>query len=254
MLRAADALRTRDALARGGAAGPRDLSGGVDENRSWHLDDDAERRPETADLAARLPDEPVWLDTRAMLLSGRCQVLALDSGRGLRTSSPATGRSRWSVGRPAPALVHEAARSFHGMRMSLVVRPEDRAWVTPLVPTWQERRVLLHTRHGALPPVAAGADVRRFDASSLPPLDHVPAELRREVRLALGLSAPRAAARASDETASPAPVSVAAAFAWRAGRGVLLSSLADGALVGRGGRHAGRLPAARARRSGGEGP
>ena len=98
------------------------------------------------------------------------------------------------------------------MRMSLVVRPEDRAWVTPLVPTWQERRVLLHTRHGALPPVAAGADVRRFDASSLPPLDHVPAELRREVRLALGLSAPRAAARAS-ATASPAPVSVAAAFA-----------------------------------------
>jgi hypothetical protein len=167
--------------------------------------------PETADLAARLPDEPGWVSTRGMLLSGRCQVLARAPDEGFVVVA-----SDWSVasivGRPAPDLVDEAARHFHGMRMNLVVRPRDRAWVAPLVAGWRERRVRLHTRHGALPPVAPGADVRRFDATALPPLDHVPAELRREIRLALGLNAPRAASRAP-AVASPAPVSVAAAFA-----------------------------------------
>lgn len=158
-----------------------------------------------AELAAQLPDEPGLVDTRGMLLSGRCQVLIGDPQEGFVVLA-----TDWSVasvvGRPDPALIREATRRYGTTPFNVLIRPEQAAWVHPVLPGWRARQVVIHTLAGRPRPAPGWADVRLFDVVSAPPLDHLPAGLRRELGLAMGH--PGAAGRSHDRT----PIPIAAAF------------------------------------------
>ncbi|HEY7443723.1 MAG TPA: GNAT family N-acetyltransferase [Vicinamibacterales bacterium] len=133
-------------------------------------------------LAQRLPDEPCWLETRGMLLSGRCRLLGTPSvtdGFVLRaTDTPLAV----VVGRPRPDLIEQAVDRRD---LSVLAQTGNASHVSQALPTWKETIAILHAVGDRTP--LAGAlgnhDVRLLDlAEPLP--DMLPPALREELRIA----------------------------------------------------------------------
>jgi GNAT superfamily N-acetyltransferase len=137
----------------------------------------------THELAARLPDLPRLVETRAMLLSGACEVLGDPQGghyvvRSLDTTLAAI------VGRPSPAAIRDAATRAEGVD---ILCPADAtgpaAWA---LPEWSARPAAIHVLDEARAPARPRSplDVRLVGAEEPVPLAHVPAPLRQEMEAA----------------------------------------------------------------------
>jgi len=154
-------------------------------------------------LAAALADEPGWVDTRGMLLSGRCRVLTHDVSAGYVALSP-DWKVASVVGHPARAFVLEAVGA--GGAVTVVARPAS-TFLRQWLPAWVQKRATLHALSGQLPVEVTQPGVAVFQASTAPPLNHAPSDLRSELVRALT----SIAGEASDHK-PVRPTPIAAAF------------------------------------------
>jgi GNAT acetyltransferase-like protein len=144
------------------------------------------------DLARALPDVPRWVETRAMLLRGDCEVLGLATANG-----PAPGPEGAAafvvrdtllplvavVGEPDPAAVREAAAAAGGEAVVLAP-PETRRHLAAALPGWGVNAAVLHLLPGALPADGgAGGAARLLEPAEVAALAGLPPGLHSELRL-----------------------------------------------------------------------
>jgi GNAT superfamily N-acetyltransferase len=134
----------------------------------------------------RASDEPRWIDTRGMLLSGRARVHAdpacADSGILVVVADSALASV---IGRPDAALIAGTVAALAG-DVNVLAQMEDAAHVGGALPHWRRSRAIIHV----LPAVAGWEhdrepNTRVFTSASAPRLDHVPDGIRRELLDAL---------------------------------------------------------------------
>jgi hypothetical protein len=134
----------------------------------------------------RVPDEPRWIDTRGMLLSGRARVEAAhgrtDDGFLVLVADSALASI---VGHPDDALIAASAVNMTG-GVNVLAQMEDADHAARALSGWRRRRALIHV----LPGIAAwehGTEpgTRVFTAQTAPQFDHVPDATRRELLDAL---------------------------------------------------------------------
>ena len=176
----------------------------------------------SADSAAlaRIPDQPQWVDTRGMLLTGRARVTFPAPPRFATDGFVVELASRAllsAIDDPPPALIAARARAMAG-DVNVLVPPEGAAGVAAGLPGWVGRPVRLHALPQAMPWEATtdpGVLVAEQDAA--PALDHVPASLRHEILDALdghpaARFVPGELPERAAEDASPTGLPVAFAF------------------------------------------
>jgi GNAT superfamily N-acetyltransferase len=161
---------------------------------------------DTRDLAARLlaelPDEPRWIETRAILRSPHGQLFAgpvVDEGVVVRWVHDAMSAVA-VVGRPAASALAAALDGTTPMT-PVVAQPENAADVaqrlaeigSPDGAEWRRERMLFHTLTAvpALPPLPRGVTIRLLTGSDS--LDHLPPGLRHEMSHARAMTATGAA-------------------------------------------------------------
>lgn len=135
------------------------------------------------ELAARLPDVPRLVETRAILLSGACEVLGDGPGgnyvvRSLDTALAAV------VGRPSGGSIREAA-SRH-VALEILCAEDVIEDTTAVLPEWSAGAAAVHVlaeRRGA-PRCDGPLDVQLVGEEQHVPLTHVPPDLRRELEAA----------------------------------------------------------------------
>lgn len=162
--------------------------------------------PDPRTLAAELPDEPLWIDLRGLLFSGRCDIDA--------NPQPASGfvARSWDypfaamAGRPEAALLAAAVRrgraafaDVPGEEWQLLALPQARAAVAAALPDWRPRRAILHRwPRGSEPAdLAVPAEIVLLAAGhqgSAYDLGHVPEASRWELELEWVASRPMAVA------------------------------------------------------------
>lgn len=136
-------------------------------------------------LARDLPDIPRWVETRSMLLSGRCKIFGLEEGEETAFVARDVGYPLVSVvGRPSGPAIREAVA--RGQEYEVVLSPpENGAHVAASLPGWTVVPATLHLLGDAprLPRVPAGA-VRLLDPSELDSIEGLPSDLRSEFSVA----------------------------------------------------------------------
>jgi GNAT superfamily N-acetyltransferase len=148
---------------------------------------------EHARLAALLPDVPRFVETRGMLLEGRCEVLGLERG-----PSPSfvtrDGEEKLVcvVGSPTRDAISEAV-ARNGDAGEVIAMPENAARVAEALPGWRALPVVAHLlgESERLPEAPEGAV--RF-LSGPEDIGHLPPGLRAELERALRGGTPVAAA------------------------------------------------------------
>ncbi len=171
----------------------------------------------------RASDEPRWIDTRGMLLSGRARVHA-DPARveaGVIVVVPDSALAS-VVGHPDPALIASVVASLSG-DVNVLAQMEDAHHVGGALAGWRRSRALIHV----LPAIGSWEherepNTRVFTAESAPQLDHVPEGTRRELLDALrGRTVSRFVPGALPHAGPLAhPVTVPMAAVWADGRPV----------------------------------
>lgn len=110
------------------------------------------RKPETHlsmktihTLAQRLPDIPRWVEVRALLRWGRCEIFGLEESPAFAFAirDPATGLVG-VVGAPSVDAIREAAARASS-REPVIAAPEQEAHVSRALPEWRHTRAVLHT-------------------------------------------------------------------------------------------------------------
>jgi GNAT superfamily N-acetyltransferase len=136
----------------------------------------------------RIPDEPRWIDTRGMLLSGRASVhpsaIHADSFDGAIVVV-ADSALVSIVGRPPAQTISETIAALSG-DVNVLAQMDDADYVGDALNGWRRRRAIIHVLPG-VPGWEALAEphTRVFTRASAPRFDHVPEHLRRELRDAL---------------------------------------------------------------------
>lgn len=132
------------------------------------------------ELAARLPDLPRLVETRAMLLSGDCEVLGDAAGgnyvvRSLDTTLAAV------VGRPPAGVIREAVGG--GAALDLLCAEDVSERTLAALPGWKAGAASIHlqTEDAEPPERPRGCEVRVVAPGERVSLAHVPEELRREL-------------------------------------------------------------------------
>lgn len=137
--------------------------------------------PVALDLAAALPDEPRWLETRAMLASGHATVTGgttVERGFVVRVAHGAVSAVA-VVGQPSPKSIIEAVADTTELT-PVLAQPADAPHVEQaLGGSWTRERAILHLRDAGASFAVPAADVRFL--SSLDSLEHLPAGLRHEM-------------------------------------------------------------------------
>ncbi len=154
---------------------------------------------ESARLAALLPDVPRFVETRAMLLGGNCEVLGLEEDAASPSFVVRDGEEDLVcvVGYPAREAVAEAV-ARNGDAGAVIAMPENVSRVTQAVPGREPQPAILHLLGEAerLPGAAEGEPVRLLSGLEelrlLPP--GIRAELRAELERALRRGTPTVAA------------------------------------------------------------
>jgi GNAT superfamily N-acetyltransferase len=141
-------------------------------------------------LLRALPDVPRWVETRSMLLSGRCEVsgLAQEGELSFVVRDTGAGAGYASVvGRPDRDAITEAVAHYSEEGEVLAV-PENRAHAAAALPGWRCVSTVLHDLGDALrmPDVPEGS-ARLLPAEEVLDLD-LPQDLRSELRAAVGMS------------------------------------------------------------------
>jgi GNAT acetyltransferase-like protein len=138
-----------------------------------------------SDLARVLLDEPRWVETRFMLLSGEATVTGLAGDRRRFVAAS----TRWPlvavVGRPDRAFVEEAAARA-GEDAEILVAEEDGDWAEPMLAGWERIGATIHAWPGGVPlPEAPPADEARLLAvSELATFAHIPEDLQADMTTA----------------------------------------------------------------------
>ncbi len=135
----------------------------------------------TLSIAQRLPDLPRWVEARALLLGGPCEVFGLQEGPepSLVVRDPDTN-SVFVIGTPAVTAIHAAVQK--NVRGGEVIAPsEQTAWLTDVLPEWTRMRIIVHRLADPhrLPEPSVEA-VGFLDPATLRQLP-IAAELRREL-------------------------------------------------------------------------
>lgn len=137
-------------------------------------------------LASELPDTPCWIDTRGVLLAGRGKVFA-SAGNGFLVASadfPFVG----VVGAPDRATILRAVRAA-GQGVELLVQQESRQHCGQVLPDWEVEATWVHTLPaGTELPAFRDPAIRFLRPIDLDHLEHLPTELRDELRVALAIS------------------------------------------------------------------
>ena len=140
------------------------------------------RDPTIDRLLSAVPDQPKWVELRAMLLSGRCEVFGLEDAERLSFVARLAEMELVSVyGRPAPDLIRRVI-SLSPPPKALLCPPDDRRHVAEALPEWRsELAITYHLANSEwLPEVPAGA-VRLLSSSEIEAMDHAPADLKEEL-------------------------------------------------------------------------
>jgi hypothetical protein len=134
----------------------------------------------TAELAARLPDLPRLVETRAILLSGACEVLG-DAAGGHYVVRSLENALAAIVGRPSPGAVREAAE--RGGPADVLCAEDALALAAAALPGWSASPAAVHVLAAAPPPAAVppGFEVRLIAPDETLVLAHLPGALRREM-------------------------------------------------------------------------
>jgi GNAT superfamily N-acetyltransferase len=124
-------------------------------------------------IAAKLPDLPRWVEVRADLLWGECEIFGLETGPELSLVVRETDTGTvFVIGRPAHTAVQKALRGEIG---EVIVPPEQASRLAVLLPDWSPCRIVLHQLNdrNSLPPVTTDQvgflDPGRLTQLSLPP-------------------------------------------------------------------------------------
>lgn len=151
--------------------------------------------PDLRRLAALVPDEPLWVDLRGLLGTGRCRVwAAADPARGFVAVSRDYPFASL-FGRPGAGSIREAVAAgraaFAGLcpagEWQLLAALEARDRVEAALPGWRRNGIVLHRWAG----FAGAASSGHHEIRLLPnghrgtglALDHLPAASRREMQL-----------------------------------------------------------------------
>lgn len=128
-----------------------------------------------AELLARIPDEPSWVDTRGMLLAKNARVI----GDALVIRGNLVGVAAVPAADDLGAALAEAPD-----RVEVLVQKEHVDAVAALLPDWHHYRGIVHLMPGKFD-VRTVSNVKLLDAHT--PLDHVAGPLREELELAMEL-------------------------------------------------------------------
>jgi GNAT superfamily N-acetyltransferase len=135
-------------------------------------------------LVRALPDVPRWVETRSMLLSGRCEVFGLKEGEDLSfVVRDAEDVLISVVGRPGSDAIERAvAREWEGD--VVITPPENGSHVAAALPGWRAVSATQHLLGDAprLPHIPEGM-VRWLEESELGMVDGLPPALLSELRL-----------------------------------------------------------------------
>ena len=126
-----------------------------------------------SDLLARVPDEPSWVDTRGMLLSGDARVF----GDGLVCRGDLIGVAAVPREEDLGEAIDAAPES-----VEVLVQKEHVEGVAALLPDWHRTRGVVHTMPGKFD-VRTVSNVKLLDANT--PLGHLPKRLREELERAM---------------------------------------------------------------------
>jgi RimJ/RimL family protein N-acetyltransferase len=128
-----------------------------------------------------LPDIPRWVEARALLLSGECEIFGLAETPRLSVAvrDPSTG-SVIVVGRPSRAALAAATDGIMHDG-NVIAMLDDAGWLAETLPGWPRTRAILHLLRDSsrLPPPCS--NVRFLDPSTIEQIA-IPDQLRRELR------------------------------------------------------------------------
>lgn len=133
-------------------------------------------------LLSAVPDQPKWVELRAMLRSGRCEVYGLEDAERLSFVARHAEMELVSVyGRPAPDVIRRVI-ALDPSPEAVLCLPEDRRHVAESLPEWRPELATIYrlANSECLPEVPAGA-VRLLSSSEIEAMDHAPAELKEEL-------------------------------------------------------------------------
>jgi GNAT superfamily N-acetyltransferase len=137
----------------------------------------------TRELAARLPDVPRLVETRAMLLSGVSEVIG-DTARGHYVVRSLDAALAALVGRPRAAALRDAVAG--GRTLDILCAEDAVRHALASLPGWRAHPAIVHALppHAVLPALPAAVDVRLVAGADSVPLAHVPSPLREEFEAA----------------------------------------------------------------------
>ena len=137
-------------------------------------------------LAKALPDIPRWVETRAMLLDGTCEVIGLDEKEGIDfVLLRAPKRDLVSVvGWPAREAIVEAVSRCEN-RAEVLAQFDYQGPVVAALPRWRKTSATIHTL-GDRPrlPVVPRGSVRLLNEDEVTSMAGLPPELKRELEAA----------------------------------------------------------------------
>ncbi len=182
-------------------------------------------------LAARLPDQPRWVETRGMLLSGRCGLVGQPGPGPADFLVRGTDFGLFCVAGCPDLSPLAPALDRHGGRAALCL-PEAAERVAESLPGWTGAPAVIHTHPDpesvTEPGSAAGGSVSILSPRDAGSLGHVPEALRAEIVTALGfahvaaafdLGVPVSFCYAASETETLWDISIDTLEPWR-GRGL----------------------------------
>ncbi len=159
-------------------------------------------------LLEQIPDDPLHLEARHLLLLESSRIVGCQPGHGGGLVWDPHDRLIAVIGRPATRLFAEAARAAGAADPAAAAEAAGRTagWtlLAPLdmidrideaLPDWggEEAVIYRHDPKAESAPETPGADLRRVEGFASGELDHLPADLRAEVEGAVGQKAMAAA-------------------------------------------------------------
>jgi len=133
-------------------------------------------------LLSTVPDQPKWVELRAMLLSGQCEVYGLEGAERLSFVARHTEMELVFVyGRPEPDVIRRTS-ALAPFPETVLCLPEDRRHVAEALPEWRSELATIYrlTNSERAPEVPADA-VRLLSPSEIEAMNHAPAELKEEL-------------------------------------------------------------------------
>jgi GNAT superfamily N-acetyltransferase len=133
-------------------------------------------------LLSIVPDQPKWVELRAMLLSGQCEIYELQDAERLSFVARHAEMEMVAIcGRPSPDVIRRAV-ALPPYPETVLCPPEDRRHVAEALPEWRSELATIYrlANGGRLPEVPAGA-VRLLSPSEIEAMNHAPADLKEEL-------------------------------------------------------------------------